>query len=504
MKLYLKNHHYQYAIQNMAHIFYPEESVAFVDHSVTQSNGDIAVNSVLKDEQHQVEAFTEVYDGKVKASASVARKYDAKHIKDTHQYHRLCREAVTLSFYRAAKKIRKANTPWGILMGIRPTKIVHELMADGKSDREIIDILTNRYAVSDEKKQLVLQVAHHERNILRQLHPNSAGLYIGIPFCPTRCIYCSFVSNAVYRAQQYIQPYLDALIKEIRYTQKIIGHMGWHIPCVYIGGGTPTVLTPLQLEKLLDAVYTQLDRQGIKEFTVEAGRPDTIDTERLKVLKKYNVTRLSINPQTMNRPTLKKIGRLHTPEDIVRSFALARDLGFNNINMDVIVGLPDETVDMYKHTLAEIQKLDPENITVHTMSIKRGSRLNEKKGAYVLSQSHTVREMLSYTQQFMRQNCKSPYYLYRQKNMLGNLENVGYCKPGQESIYNIQIMEEQHTIVGMGCGAVTKMVDTRKNHIDRIFNVKEVSDYIGRIDEMIQRKDKIYDYFGVKRRGEHE
>ncbi|WP_094547191.1 coproporphyrinogen dehydrogenase HemZ [Petroclostridium xylanilyticum] len=493
MKVYLEGHRYEYEIENMIHLFFTNKKIEFIYDKYQLNETDIFISSILKNTGGQISVSTRiVLNGDVKEN-NIIQKYDSSMSPD--EYSKLCKSAVKLSFYRAAKQVSPVNVPWGTLTGIRPTKIVHSLIQEGRSDKEIEKILLEQYEVSTEKAKLALDVAYNELKILKQSQPNSIGLYIGIPFCPTRCLYCSFVSNSVQRAQKFIEPYMEALIREIQHTGTIINNMGWQVESIYIGGGTPTVLTPVFLEKLLSAVCAHINLQSVKEFTVEAGRPDTIDQEKLRIIKKYGASRLSINPQTMNLSTLQTIGRCHMPEDIVKSFGMARSLGFGNINMDVIAGLPDETVDMYKNTLIQVQELDPESVTVHTMSIKRASRLNEKIDEYTITQANAVQDMLLFTQQFMREHNKYPYYMYRQKNILGNLENVGYCKPNFECIYNVQIMEEKQSIIAVGCGAVTKMVNLENNRIERIFNVKDVEEYIKRIDEMLIRKNKIYEYF---------
>lgn len=283
--------------------------------------------------------------------------------------------------------------------------------------------------------------------------------------------------------------YIQALKNEIAYTAEIIRDNNQRIETVYIGGGTPTTLTPELLEDMISCLYENNDLSQIKEFTVEAGRPDTITGAKLDVLKKYGVDRISINPQSMNDETLRIIGRAHDSEAIREAMFLARECGFDNINMDVIAGLPGEDFDMFRYTLEEVEKLNPEDTTVHTMSIKRSSRLNEMLSQYNLTNGELVSEMVDYARKFLEENGKQPYYMYRQKNQLGNLENVGYAKPGKESLYNLYIMEEIQTIISLGCGGVTKTVDRTTNRIERIFNVKEAKDYIERLDEMLKRKD---------------
>ena len=383
----------------------------------------------------------------------------------------------------------ETKSPWGILTGIRPAKIVTKLLDEGMSDDEVISYFINECGTTYEKASLALEAARALRPIRDDMCRDGVSIYIGIPFCPSRCLYCSFVTNGTKQAAALMPEYIEALKKEIKYTADIISHNGTPVETVYIGGGTPTTLTPQLLEEMIDCLYDSCDLSKMKEFTVEAGRPDTITEEKLKVLKKYNVDRISINPQSMNDSTLKIIGRAHSADDIREAMKMARHCGFDNINMDVIAGLPGEDMEMFKYTLSEVEKLESEDTTVHTMSIKRSSRLNEYLDEYDLAKGELVAEMVSYARKYLAEGGKFPYYMYRQKNQLGNLENVGYSKPGFESLYNLYIMEEIQTIISLGCGGVTKTVDLETNRIERIFNVKEAKDYIERLDEMLHRKD---------------
>ena len=383
----------------------------------------------------------------------------------------------------------ETKSPWGILTGIRPAKIATKLLDEGMSDDEVISYFINECGTTYEKASLALEAARALRPIRDDMYRDGVSIYIGIPFCPSRCLYCSFVTNGTKQAAALMPEYIEALKKEIKYTADIISHNGTPVETVYIGGGTPTTLTPRLLEEMIDCLYDNCDLSKMKEFTVEAGRPDTITEEKLKVLKKYNVDRISINPQSMNDSTLKIIGRAHSADDIREAIKMARHCGFDNINMDVIAGLPGEDMEMFKYTLSEVEKLEPEDTTVHTMSIKRSSRLNEYLDEYDLAKGELVAEMVSYARKYLAERGKFPYYMYRQKNQLGNLENVGYSKPGFESLYNLYIMEEIQTIISLGCGGVTKTVDLETNRIERIFNVKEAKDYIERLDEMLHRKD---------------
>ena len=389
--------------------------------------------------------------------------------------------------------MNEQKSPWGILAGIRPVKIACKQIKSGMSPRETVEYFINEFGATREKAELAVRVAEIELPIIDSMSEKGVSIYIGIPFCPTRCLYCSFVSNSVANGAKYIPDYLECLKKEIAYTADIIKQKGNIIESVYIGGGTPTTLSTGQLSFLFDSVFTEFDLSHNKEFTVEAGRPDTITAEKLKVIKEYGINRISINPQSMNEETLRIIGRNHTPDEIKDAFLLARECGIGCINMDIIAGLPGETVDMFKYTVEEVEKLNPENTTVHTMSVKRSSRLNETLDEYSLSDDSKVAEMVDFAMKTVTANNKNPYYLYRQKNMLGNLENVGYAKPGTESLYNIYIMEEVQSIISLGCGGVTKTVDRKTDRIERIFNVKEPKDYIERIDEMLHRKDVLMD-----------
>lgn len=384
------------------------------------------------------------------------------------------------------------KSPWGILTGIRPAKIAMKLLTEGETDDEIIAYFTGVCGTTAQKAALVLETARQELPVKQAMYPDGISLYIGIPFCPTRCLYCSFVTCGTRQAAKLIPDYLACLNKEIAYAGALTARSGKRIETVYIGGGTPTTLNAEQLSVMLSQIRDCFDLSHCREFTVEAGRPDTVTADKLNVLKQHRVSRISINPQSMNEKTLHIIGRAHTPAQIRDAVALARSCGFDNINMDVIAGLPGETPDDFRHTMEEVEALSPENTTVHTMSVKRSSRLHEYLDQYTLSDADTVEEMVDFAYAYLKTKGKHPYYLYRQKHQLGNLENVGYAKQGCDSLYNIYIMEELQTILSLGCGGVTKTVDPVTDRIERIFNVKEPKDYIERIDEMLARKEHVF------------
>ncbi len=410
-----------------------------------------------------------------------SEKESAKNIK---KFFGVC---VVRSFVNAAEKVHKITLPWGVLSGIRPAKYVRELKDIGKSKGEITKILTEIFGVSKEKTALALKVAENEEEILKKVKKNSVSLYIGIPFCPSRCLYCSFVSTDIRLSGRYIDEFLELLIKEIEKTGQILRELSLSVQNIYIGGGTPTTLSEKQLRELLFAVNKNINCEKVEEFTLEAGRPDTVTEEKLKVLKDFGVNRISINPQSLNQKTLDIIGRKHSTDDFFKAFELAKRTGFSVINTDLIAGLPNETFEMFKNSLDGIIRLNPENITVHSMCIKRSAALNFAK--IPLTNAETVEKMLSYTEKEMEKVGKEPYYMYRQKNISGNLENVGYSKKEHFSRYNINIMEEVQTIIGLGGGGVSKIV--LGDRIERIANFKEPYEYIRRFDEILLKKEEI-------------
>jgi len=387
-------------------------------------------------------------------------------------------------------KVAGKLLPYGSLTGIRPVKLAMLCVEDGLDKSSAVKHLVKTTSMNEEKASLLYDIAVVERPFIN-IDPKSVHLYIGIPFCKSRCLYCSFTSYPMERYRSLIPAFLHALEKEIRFVKKMVSQNNLKIKSVYIGGGTPTALENSNLNRVLQLVNESFDIDNA-EFTVEAGRPDTITYEKLKTMKMNNVTRISINPQTMNATTLKAIGRNHTPEEIVEKFKMSRDMGFNNINMDIIAGLPNEDENMFRHTLEWIERLDPESLTVHTMAIKRASLLHENMECrnyhYNLTPDKTVEAMIKVARQVAINMGMRPYYLYRQKNILANLENTGYAKVGYECIYNIHTMEEVQSIIAMGPDSISKFVSPDGKKIKRICNVKEVSQYIDRIDEMIERK----------------
>ncbi len=388
--------------------------------------------------------------------------------------------------YRGMSKVTGRTLPWGFLTGVRPVKLVYEKLPV-MSDEQIADYMRKEYYCSDEKIEVSLIVAKRERELLSKLEPEKrCSLYIGIPFCPTTCLYCSFTSYPLEKYGDLVGPYLEALKREIAFAAECLS--GQSPMTVYMGGGTPTTLTARQIRDLIEYLQSVIDFSGVQEFTVEAGRPDSLDYEKLCALKESGVGRISINPQTMCQETLDLIGRRHTTEQIEEAVALARKAGHDNINMDLIIGLTGETPQHVERTLSRIRPLNPESLTVHTLALKRAARLNLEKEHYRDRQAVDVVQMQKQAASYAKENGYFPYYLYRQKNMAENLENVGYARYGRECLYNIAIMEEKQTILALGAGGLSKFYFPAENRLERVENVKSLKDYITRVDEMIERK----------------
>lgn len=386
-------------------------------------------------------------------------------------------------------QVMEAQLPWGILTGVRPSKVAYAYLEEGVSPEETERILREDYRLRKDKAALCVQVASSERQLLRDHRGTDVSVYAGIPFCPTRCSYCSFISNDRRAYDKWAVSYVEALVHEMDSSRELL--RGRRLQSFYMGGGTPTTLNPDELRRVLQAADRLCHFDALQEVTVEAGRPDTISPEKLQVLKEMGVTRISINPQTMLQRTLDAIGRKHSVEEVEKAFWMARKAGFDNINMDFIVGLPGEGPEEVRYSMERVKALKPDNLTVHTLAIKRSSRMNEEGvGADLLGQARQIDEMIAITAQTARELGMAPYYMYRQKNMAGNFENVGYSLPGKEGLYNIEIMEERQTILAFGAGGVSKVYFPEENRLERVPNVKGAEEYIRRIDEMIERKRK--------------
>ena len=396
------------------------------------------------------------------------------------------RNQIKREIYTELSKITGKKPAWGILTGIRPVKLFGEIFEKTGNINETMGYMRDTFMISEEKLSLIRDMYLRQKDKIGFAEKNSAGVYIGIPFCPTRCVYCSFASNQV--EHEEIEEYLKALLHEVREMGTLMKQNGTLIETIYIGGGTPTTLKAEEMDLLLTCIEESFDLKHLKEFTVEAGRPDTITLDKLKVIQSHNVDRISINPQSMKQETLDRIGRNHSPEDIVKAFEMAKMEGFPCINADIIAGLPGEEPDDFMDTLKQVRSMNPENITVHSLTVKRASRLKDIDPEFHYNQGEKVEKMLNMAQEYLIDEGYLPYYLYRQKNMSGALENTGYAKPGTESIYNMRIMDEHQTIIALGAGGISKAYDFENKSLKRVPHVVNYREYIERTDEMIMRK----------------
>ena len=392
--------------------------------------------------------------------------------------------------YQALARETGRSLAWGILTGVRPTKIAMGKREAGMEEEAFLTWFEETYLVSPRKARLAYEIAGREQALLERLdYREGYSLYVGIPFCPTTCLYCSFTSYPISAWEKKIPLYLDALFQELTYTAKRM--KGRVLDTIYFGGGTPTSLKAEELDAILSKIEELFDLSAVQEITVEAGRPDSITEEKLKTLRRHGITRISINPQTMKQATLELIGRRHTVQMVKEQFHMARELGFDNINMDLIIGLPEEDLADVRNTLDQVEELAPESLTVHSLAIKRAARLNMFRERYAGLKIQNTQEMIDLTASRARAMGLHPYYLYRQKNMAGNFENVGYAAQGKECLYNVLIMEEKQTILACGAGTTTKVVFPSENRLERVENVKDVGQYIERIGEMLERKEKM-------------
>lgn len=478
MNLYVKNHNFHFELENLTRLFFPNEKI-----------------TVIRDfsEPQPPCIYTEVSD-KITISVNIGsfNKSETAVKKLTDDDNELVSAQL---LYKLLCDFTGLTQPWGILTGVRPVKLLRRL-AEESSEEQAVKKFEKDFFVSNEKIALSRETEHNERKILELSKPESFSLYVGIPFCPSRCSYCSFVMASIERAEKLIEPYTKLLCEEIKRTAEIANKLGLRLETVYFGGGTPSTLSAEQLDTVLRTVNKSFDMSTCREFTVEAGRPDTIDIAKLFALKENKVDRISINPQTVNDEVLKTIGRKHTAQQFFDAFELARKCGFDNINTDLIAGLPTDTPESFKNSLDSIVRLNAECITVHTLCMKRASRLTTEGVTLDLQQARDAREMLAYTQNILGQNEYIPYYMYRQSRMVGNLENVGWSKKGFESLYNVYVMDETHTILACGSGGVTKLKRNNPDYLERIFNFKYPYEYIDRFDELIQRKSGIMQFYG--------
>lgn len=482
---------YEYDIHSLVKAFYPEETVKVLTPMVAKDRREewekyIAFVMEMEEDHALIKVAETTENPELKEFAGKCFAWEL-----TTGDMAAKKNTLKQFLYKTLVQITGRTLPWGNLTGIRPTKIAMGLLEEGKSEKGIENFMMEEHFVSSKKALLSIDIAKREKELLSKIHyENGYSLYIGIPFCPTTCLYCSFTSNPICKWRDRVDEYIDCLIRELDYVKEDFSDK--ILDTVYIGGGTPTTLTDAQLDRLITAVKERLDLSHVKEFTVEAGRADSITEEKLLVLKKHGIDRISVNPQTMKDETLKLIGRQHTVAQVKDAFSLARRIGGFNINMDIILGLPGESKEDVADTVAQIKELAPDSLTVHSLAIKRASKLAQwitENGMETLKNTDVTMEIAAKGADEMGMH---PYYLYRQKNMSGNFENVGYAKEGNFGIYNILIMEEKQTIVALGAGSITKRVFP-DGRIERCENIKDVKLYMEKIDEMIERKRMLFD-----------
>ena len=476
MKLIFRGHDDRYAVEQSLLAFFPDERPVY--------------ESAAPQEDH---ALVSLHSGKTYTTATTRIVYRGKCARgisrvvidpalDAYESERLRQKAVKLSFFKAAREITGMTPSWGALTGIRPGKIAARFLEEGKTEQQTDRVLRDTYFVAPERRRLAIETAQAGLKAKAQLQPNEISLYVGIPFCPTRCAYCSFVSASVEKSLGLIEPYLEVLHREITDAARMVNEAGLKIKSFYMGGGTPTTLSAPQMDRLLAHLNRSFDLSGCVEYCVEAGRPDTIDRDKLQVLLDRGADRISVNPQSLEDHVLRAIGRKHSAADIERTMELVAAMRFPHVNMDLIAGLPEDTPEGFCRTLDKCLSYGADNITVHTLALKKGSRIL-LEGSKIPT-AEEVGAMLDYANPTLRAAGFAPYYLYRQKYMSGSFENVGWCISGAEGLYNIYIMEELHSILSLGAGGSTKMVDARRGRIERVFHAKFPTEYIQRPEKL--------------------
>ena len=488
MKLYYRGHDYKYAAEQMLLTLFPTERPEYAD-APPGPGEDALVLSLSRGAAWATATAALTWNG---AEYRAARRCRVSELTGQLSADRALQRILKLAFYDAGTAALGKEPPWGALTGVRPVKIPAKAMLAGATPAQAEKVLRDTYRVSPGRRKLAMDCAQASLAAQRSLGEHEVSLYVGIPFCPTRCAYCSFVSADVGRALKLIAPFLDALSREIRAAGAMLAGAGLKVRTVYFGGGTPTTLTAPQLDRLMGELAEHIDLSACTEYTVEAGRPDTITAEKLAVLGRRGCGRVSVNPQSMSDAVLAAMGRAHRAADILGAFALVRESGIGCVNMDLIAGLPGDSADGFRSSLDRVLELGPENVTVHTLALKKGSRLME--GETPLPPGEDVAAMLDYAWAALRESGQIPYYLYRQKYMSGSFENVGWCLPGTESLYNICMMEELHTIVSLGGGGVTKLVDRHTGYIQRVANAKYPQEYIQKIDAICADKARVAEF----------
>lgn len=480
MILEIINHQYSYDMRNLCTAFFPNERI----RETYEADEDyLQENIVVK---------TKKENNILYISAKIFDKYsEQSRIVENHENEA---EAMSVLLYSVLSSLTGFNPPWGILYGVRPAKLMHRFCGE-MGEEKARDYFINNFLVRERKADLTIEVMKRENEIISLSRDNSFSLYVSIPFCPTRCSYCSFVSHSIERTKKLVEPYTDLLCRELKAIAEISENFGLRLETIYFGGGTPTTLSAEQLTRLFDTIENNFDLSNLREYTVEAGRPDTVTEEKLMALKSAGVGRISINPQSFNDKVLEAIGRKHTSRQTEEAFELARKCGFENINMDLIAGLPIDTLESFENSVDRAVSLGAESVTVHTLAMKTASYLVTKENAFDFSDRLITSDMVDYSDKRLHENGYYPYYMYRQSKSRGNLENVGWCKPNCDCLYNVYMMDETHSVFAAGAGAVTRLKNQHTEKIDRIYNYKYPYEYIDNFDEALNRKKGIIKFY---------
>ncbi len=477
MILRVVNHKFHYEMENLCRVFFPYETIRVIKDDSDETD-DITVVTSMSGEY--VVGVSVSINGTTEKKEKTVADYDD------------CEREMAILLFSLLSSVTGYTPQWGILTGVRPSKLMNTLIAE-YGDIGAKEYFSDKLLVNEKKTELAYSVAKAEEKIVSLSDEKSFSLYVSIPFCPTRCNYCSFVSHSIAQAKKLLPDYVENLCREIKQTAQIVNELGLRLESIYWGGGTPTTLSAQMLERICAEINEDFDLSHIREYTIEAGRADTVTPEKLRVIKAAGVDRVSINPQTFNDDVLKAIGRKHTVDDVVRAFSQAREAGFDNINMDLIAGLTDDTFESFCNSVDRAIGMNPENITLHTLALKRSSTIVTHK--VDVESGEIANKMLEYAQNRFYFAGYKPYYMYRQSRSLGNLENVGWCRDGYECLYNIFMMEECHSVLAVGAGAVTKLKDPNSRNIERIFNYKYPYEYNSRYDVIAQRKNRIIEFY---------
>lgn len=479
MVLKIINHSYGYDMKNLCAVFFPFEKIK--ENPQQDISAEDIVVETEKEESNILLVRVKIYDKTLDGSYLLEESDDEQ-------------TQMSVLLYRVLSKLTGYNPPWGILYGVRPAKLMHRF-ADELTEQGARDYFVNAFLVQEKKADLTREVMKRENKIISLSGKNSFSLYVSIPFCPTRCSYCSFVSHSIEKTKKLVEPYTQLLCRELEKTGEISKALGLRLETIYFGGGTPTTLSPELLTRLFKTIENSFDLSFLREYTVEAGRPDTVDEAKFKVLKGAGVGRISINPQSFNDKVLEAIGRRHTASQTVEAFNLARKCGFDNINTDLIAGLPLDTLESFKKSVDTALELDAQSITVHTLAMKSASYMVTRENAFDFSDRMATSQMVDYSNERLFSSGYYPYYMYRQSKSLGNLENVGWCKPSFDCFYNVFMMDETHSVFAAGAGAVTRLKNQESGHIERIYNYKYPYEYVDNFKEILNRKSGIINFY---------